>query len=65
VSGSALIAIWHLMNDPGARSRDLGADHYEKRKDTGRQAAHHRRQIEEAVAKYPPVRGHGCGVLSL
>ncbi len=46
VSRSVLTAIWHLAKDPNARYRDLGADYYEKRRDTRKQVASHVRRLE-------------------
>jgi transposase len=46
VARSVLTTVWHLANDPDARYHDLGADHYEKRKDTRKQVAGYRRRLE-------------------
>jgi transposase len=46
VSRSVLTTVWHLIKDPDARYRDLGADYYERRKDTRKQVAGHVRRLE-------------------
>jgi hypothetical protein len=46
VSRSMAVAIWHLLADPDARYRELGADFYDKRKDSRKQAAGHVRRLE-------------------
>jgi transposase len=46
VARSVLTTIWHLVDDPDARYHDLGADYYEKRKDTRKQAASYVRRLE-------------------
>ncbi|WP_239310571.1 IS110 family transposase [Frankia sp. Cj3] len=46
VSRSILVTVWHLLDDPDARYRELGADYFDKRADPARQAAGHVRQLE-------------------
>jgi transposase len=46
VARSILVIIWHLLNDPAARFRDLGSGYYASRTDTGRKARGHIRQLE-------------------
>jgi transposase len=46
VSRSVLTTVWHLLDDPDARYHDLGADYYDKRKDSQKQAAGHVRRLE-------------------
>jgi transposase len=46
VARSILVIIWHLLNDRGARFRDLGPGHYESTIDTTRKARSHIRQLE-------------------
>ncbi|WP_239341466.1 transposase [Frankia sp. CiP3] len=46
VSRSILTTIWHLIDSPDARYRDLGADYHERRKDTRKQVAGHVRRLE-------------------
>ncbi|MBO0818238.1 MAG: IS110 family transposase, partial [Actinobacteria bacterium] len=36
VGRSILVIVWHLLNDPAARYRDLGPDHYARHASTGR-----------------------------
>jgi transposase len=46
VARSILVIIWHLLNDPASRYRDLGADYFTRRIDTGRKTRDHIRQLE-------------------
>jgi transposase len=41
-----LTIIWHLLSDPAAGFRDLGADFYLSRTDTERRKRNHIRQLE-------------------
>ena len=46
VGRSILIIAWYLLNDPAARYRDLGPDHYARHTDANRKARGHKRQLE-------------------
>jgi transposase len=46
VARSILVIIWHLLTDPTARYRDLGADYHSVRIDKGRKARDHIRSLE-------------------
>jgi transposase len=46
VARSILIIVWHLLNDPAARFRDLGADWHERRSDRDRKIRAHLRQLQ-------------------
>ncbi|HEY2265183.1 MAG TPA: IS110 family transposase [Streptosporangiaceae bacterium] len=46
VGRSILVIVWHLLNDPAARYRDLGPDHYARHADTGRKVRGHIRQLQ-------------------
>jgi transposase len=46
VARSILVIIWHLLSDPASRYRDLGADYFTRRIDTGRKTRDHIRQLE-------------------
>jgi transposase len=46
VGRSILIIVWHLLNDPAARYRDLGADWHARHTDRSRKARNARRQLE-------------------
>jgi transposase len=46
VGRSVLTIIWHLLSDPEAGFRDLGADFYLSRTDTERRKRNHIRQLE-------------------
>jgi transposase len=46
VGRSVLTIIWHLLSDPAAGFRDLGADFYLSRTDTERRKRNHIRQLE-------------------
>jgi transposase len=46
VARSILTIIWHLLNDPEARFRDLGADWHERRGDRDRKIRAHLRQLQ-------------------
>jgi transposase len=46
VARSILTIIWHLLNDPAARFRDLGADWHERRSDRDRKIRAHLRQLQ-------------------
>ena len=43
---SILVIAWHLLNDPAARYRDLGPDHYARHADRNRKARSHLRQLQ-------------------
>ena len=46
VARSILIIVWHLLNDPAARYRDLGSDWHARHTDRSRKARNARRQLE-------------------
>jgi len=46
VARSILVIAWHLLTDPAARFRDLGAGYYASRTDKDRKARNHIRQLE-------------------
>jgi transposase len=46
VARSILVIVWHLLTDPAARFRDLGAGYYASRTDKDRKARNHIRQLE-------------------
>jgi hypothetical protein len=46
VARSVLVIIWHLLNDPAARFRDLGADWHERSGDRDRKIRAHLRQLQ-------------------
>ena len=46
VARSILIIVWHLLNDPAARYRDLGPDWHARHTDRSRKARNARRQLE-------------------
>jgi len=46
VARSILVTVWHLLSDPDARFRDLGAGYYNSRTDKDRKARNHIRQLE-------------------
>jgi transposase len=46
VGRSILIIVWHLLNDPAARYRDLGPDWHSRHTDRSRKARNARRQLE-------------------
>ena len=46
VGRSMLVIIWHLLSDPAARFRDLGADHYARTVNTETRKRNHIRQLE-------------------
>jgi transposase len=46
VARSILVIVWHLLTDPDARFRDLGAGYYASRTDKDRKARNHIRQLE-------------------
>jgi transposase len=46
IARSILVIIWHLLNDPASRYRDLGADYFARRIDTGRKTRDHIRQLQ-------------------
>jgi transposase len=46
VARSILVIVWHLLTDPDARFRDLGAGYYANRTDKDRKARNHIRQLE-------------------
>ena len=43
---SILIIVWHLLNDPTARYRDLGPDWHAMHTDRSRKARNAQRQLE-------------------
>jgi transposase len=46
VGRSILIIVWHLLNDPAARYRDLGPDWHARHTDRSRKARNAQRQLE-------------------
>jgi transposase len=46
VARSILVIVWHLLNDPTARYRDLGADWHERSSDRDRKIRAHLRQLQ-------------------
>jgi transposase len=46
VARTILVIIWHLLANPAARYRDLGAGYYASRIDTDRKARNHIHQLE-------------------
>lgn len=46
VARSILVIIWHLLNDPTARYRDLGSDYHANQTDKGKKARNHIRQLQ-------------------
>ena len=46
VARSILVIVWHLLNDPAARYRDLGPDWHARHTDRSRKARNARRQLE-------------------
>jgi transposase len=46
VARSILVIIWHLLADPAARYRDLGAGYHASRLDTGKKVRNHIHQLE-------------------
>jgi transposase len=46
VGRSILVVVWHLLNDPAARYRDLGPDWHAQHTDRSRKARNARRQLE-------------------
>jgi len=46
VARSILVIVWHLLTDPDARFRDLGAGYYAGRTDKDRKTRNHIRQLE-------------------
>ena len=46
VARSILIIVWHLLNDPAARYRDLGPDWHARHTDRSRKARNAQRQLE-------------------
>jgi transposase len=46
VGRSILIIVWHLLNDPASRYRDLGPDWHATHTDRSRKARNARRQLE-------------------
>jgi transposase len=46
VGRSILVIVWHLLNDPAARYRDLGPDWHARHTDRSRKARNARRQLE-------------------
>lgn len=46
IARSILVIVWHLLADPAARYRDLGADYYASRIDKNRKTRNHVRQLE-------------------
>jgi transposase len=46
VGRSVLVIVWHLLNDPAARYRDLGPDWHARHTDRSRKARNAQRQLE-------------------
>jgi hypothetical protein len=46
VGWDAVFLVWHLLNDPAARYRDLGPDWHARHTDRSRKARNARRQLE-------------------
>jgi transposase len=46
VARSILVIVWHLLNDPAARYRDLGSDWHARHADRSRKARNAQRQLE-------------------
>jgi hypothetical protein len=46
VGRSILVIVWHLLNHPAARYRDLGPDWHARHTDRSRKARNARRQLE-------------------
>ena len=46
VGRSILVITWHLLSEPDARFRDLGADFYDTRIDPKRKMLNHIRQLQ-------------------
>ena len=46
VGRSILVIVWHLLNDPAARYRDLGSGWHARHTDRSRKARNARRQLE-------------------
>ncbi|MGW1848865.1 hypothetical protein [Streptomyces sp. NPDC001966] len=46
VARSILVSVWHLMNDPTARYRDLGAHFHTRNPDQGRKSRDLVRQLK-------------------
>jgi transposase len=46
VARSVMVIIWHLLADPRARYRDLGADHYASRTSRDKKIRNHIRQLQ-------------------
>jgi transposase len=46
VGRSILVIVWHLLNDPAARYRDLGSDWHTRHTDRSRKARNAQRQLE-------------------
>ena len=46
VARSILVIVWHLLNDPAARYRDLGSDWHARHTDRNRKARNAQRQLE-------------------
>lgn len=46
VARSILVIVWQLINDPTARYRDLGADHYQRHTDPERKTRDLVRQLQ-------------------
>lgn len=56
VGRSIMVIIWHLLSDPNARYRDLGADYFLTKIDREKKARTHIRQLQAlgfAVALTP------------
>jgi len=45
VARSILVVIWHLLNDPAARFRELGSDYHTRRIDIERRMRTHIAQL--------------------
>ena len=55
VGRSILIIVWHLLNDPAARYRDLGPDWHARHTDRSRKARNARRQIVPTGGRTRPA----------
>jgi len=53
---SVLVIVYHLLADPDARFRDLGADHYESRIDKQRRARNLAWQLQALTGQRIVIR---------
>jgi transposase len=53
---SVLVTVYHLLSDPDARFRDLGADHYESRIDKQRRARNLAWQLQALTGQRIVIR---------